>query len=70
MKVIGFILLVVGVLMMVVNGINWTTEEKVVDIGPLEVNKEKQHGIGWPVYAGGIVAVAGVVLVVAGAKKK
>lgn len=56
--------------MMVFNVINFTTEEKVVDLGPLEVNKEKEHTIGWPVYVGGIVGVAGVIMIVAGAKKK
>lgn len=70
MKLTGIILLIIGIIMMVINGINWTTKEKVVDLGPIEVNKEKEHGVGWPVYAGGIVAAAGVVLIVAGVKKK
>lgn len=70
MKTTGIVLLIVGILMMVFNVINFTTEEKVVDLGPLEVNKEKEHTIGWPVYVGGIVGVAGVIMIVAGAKKK
>ncbi len=70
MRTTGIVLLIVGILMMVFNVINFTTEEKVVDLGPLEVNKEKEHTIGWPVYVGGIVGVAGVIMIVAGAKKK
>lgn len=70
MKTTGIVLLIVGIIMMVFNVINFTTEEKVVDLGPLEVNKEKEHTIGWPVYVGGIVGVAGVIMIVAGAKKK
>ena len=70
MKVIGIILAIVGVLMLLFNTVNFTTEEKVADIGPIEINKEKEHSVGWPVYAGGIVLVGGVVLLVAGSKKK
>lgn len=70
MKVTGIILIVVGILMLIFNTINFTTEEKVVDIGPLEVNKEEEKTIGWSVYAGGIVLIAGIALVAVGAKKK
>ncbi|HEY9178145.1 MAG TPA: hypothetical protein VIN07_10660 [Flavipsychrobacter sp.] len=70
MKVTGIVLIVVGILMLIFNTINFTTEEKVVDIGPLEINKEEEKTIGWPVYAGGIVLIAGIALVAVGAKKK
>lgn len=70
MKIAGIVLIVIGVLMLVFNTINFTTKEKVVDIGPLEVNKEKERTIGWPVYAGGIVLIAGIALVAVGSKKK
>jgi len=40
-----------------------------VDLGPVEVNKKENKWIGWPTYAGGLVAVIGVVLVV-GANRK
>lgn len=69
MKVTGVILLIVGILMLVFNSINFKTKEKVADIGPLEINKEKKHSVGWPVYVGGIVVLAGVGLIVAGNKK-
>lgn len=70
MKGLGIVLLVVGILMLIFTNINFTTKEKVVDIGPLEVNKEKEHNVNWPGYAGGIIAAAGVVLLVIGSRKK
>lgn len=70
MKVTGIILVVIGTLMLIFNTINFTTEEKVVDIGPLEVNKEKERTVGWPVYAGGIVLIAGIAVIAVGSKKK
>lgn len=69
MKVLGGILVVVGILMLVFQGFNFTKKEKVADIGPLEINKEENKSVDWPMYAGGIVLVAGVVILVAGNKK-
>ena len=69
MRILGIILVVAGILMFVFNGINLTTEKKVVDLGPLEINKKENKWIGWPVWAGGIAVVAGIVLIVADRKK-
>lgn len=65
MRTLGVVLIVVGILMFIVRTINFTTEKKVVDLGPLEVNKKETKTVGWPVYAGAIAVVAGIVLVVA-----
>lgn len=70
MKTFGIILIVVGILMMVFRGFNFTRSEKVVDLGPLEVNKKEKESVGWPIYAGGIAIGAGVILLVAGNKKR
>ena len=69
MRVLGLILIVAGIIMIVIRGLNIQTEKKVVDIGPLEVNKTENRWVGWPTYAGGIIAVIGVILVVADRKK-
>lgn len=65
MKPLGIILIVVGILMFVFTNINFTTEKKVVDLGPVEVNKKENKSIAWPIWAGGIAVIAGVVLIVA-----
>lgn len=69
MKIAGIFLLILGIIMVAINGFNWTTKEKVVDLGPVEINKEKEHSIGWPMYLGGAILVGGIVLIVAGNKK-
>ena len=69
MRVFGIILVVVGILMAVITGFNFKTEKKVVDLGPLQVNKEQNHHVGWPTYTGGIIAVIGIGLIIAGKKK-
>jgi hypothetical protein len=69
MKTIGIILIVVGILMAVFRGFSVTTEKEVADIGPLEINKKENKWIGWPTYAGGILALVGVVLIVSDKKR-
>lgn len=70
MKGLGIALLVIGLLMLIFTTVNFTTKEKVVDIGPLEINKEKEHSIGWPAYAGGVIGLAGIAFLIAGSKSK
>lgn len=69
MKVLGTILIIAGIAMIIFRGFSFQTQKKVVDIGPVEINKKENKWVGWPTYAGGIVAIAGVVLLVAGKKK-
>lgn len=63
MKVTGVILIVIGILMFVFNNVSFTQEKKVIDIGPLQVNRQEHKTIGWPVYAGGIAVLAGIALI-------
>ena len=70
MKIFGIILIAAGILMLVFRSFSFTQEKKVVDIGPVEINKKENKTIGWPIYAGAIALVAGLVLVVADRKSK
>jgi hypothetical protein len=70
MKTFGIILIVAGIAMILIRGFSVTTEENVVDVGPLEVNKKENKWIGWPTYAGALVAIVGVVMVVADKRKR
>jgi hypothetical protein len=69
MRVTGYILIILGTLMLVFNGINYTKKKEIVDLGPLEINKKENRRIGWPMWAGGIAVAAGIVLVLADRKK-
>ena len=40
MRTVGIILIVVGIAMLLFRGFSVKTEEKVIDVGPLEVNKK------------------------------
>ena len=69
MKAIGIVLIVLGLGMLIFRGFSVQTEKKLVDVGPLEVNKKENKWIGWPVYAGGIAIIAGIILVATDRKK-
>lgn len=68
MKTLGIVLIAVGILMMAITGINYVTKEKVVDLGPLEINKEKNHPIQWSPIVGGVLFIGGIIVLAA--KKK
>jgi len=65
----GIVLIVLGVLALVYQGITYTTRENVFKLGPIEANKEERKTIPLPPVVGGIALVAGVALVVAGSRK-
>ncbi len=69
MKTLGIILLVIGLVMTVFTGFTLITKEKVVDLGPLEINKEEKTPIYWSPITGGVLAVAGVVILLIGRSK-
>ncbi|MBL7717657.1 MAG: hypothetical protein JNL72_02375 [Flavipsychrobacter sp.] len=70
MRILGIVLIVAGVLLFLFNSVSFTQKKEVAEIGPLEINKTETRKIGWPVYTGGIVIGAGVVLLIAASKKK
>ena len=69
MKVIGIVLIGVGIIMLIFRGFSFTQEKKVVDLGPVEINKKEKKSVNWPMYAGGIAVIAGVCLVAVDRKK-
>ncbi len=70
MKIIGVILIILGILMFVFGNVTFTTKEKVVDVGPVEINKKEKKTIAWPNYAGGVAVVAGVVILLVAGKRR
>jgi drug/metabolite transporter (DMT)-like permease len=69
MKIFGIVLILIGIAMIIVRDISVPTQKKLVDIGPVEINKTENKWIGWPTYSGAVIAVVGVILVVSGRKR-
>jgi UDP-N-acetylmuramyl pentapeptide phosphotransferase/UDP-N-acetylglucosamine-1-phosphate transferase len=64
MKTLAIVLIAIGALMTIFTGFNFTKKEKVVDVGPLEINKEEKTPIAWSPILGGVLLVAGIVILV------
>jgi hypothetical protein len=58
-----------GIAGLVVGRFSYTTEEKVLDVGPLQATAEKEHSIHIPDIAGIVAVIAGGVLVVASRRR-
>ncbi len=67
-KTIGIVLILIGIAAFAFSGFSFTTKEKVVDLGPLEINKDKKHNVNWPPIAGVVLAVGGIVLLLSDRK--
>jgi len=65
----GIILIVIGIVALAYQGITYTTREKVVDIGPIQMTAEKTKTLPLPPIVGGVALVGGIVLLVMGSKK-
>jgi hypothetical protein len=62
MKAIGIVLVILGIVGLVWGGISWTRKDTVIDAGPVEITADKRESIPLPPIAGGVMLVAGVVL--------
>ena len=67
--IIAIILIAVGVLAFAYQGITYTTREKVVDLGPIQVTSEKTRSIPLPPIVGAIALAGGIVLLIVERKK-
>ncbi len=67
--VIGIILIVIGVVSLVYQGITYTTHKEVVEVGPIQATVEKKKTIPLPPILGGLALASGVVLVIVGVKR-
>ncbi|MFV5687916.1 hypothetical protein ACM55M_04760 [Flavobacterium sp. ZT3R25] len=63
-RTIGIIMTIIGIIMLLYNSFNYVTTEKVVDIGPIQINKEVNHPLEWSPIVGIVLAVVGIVLII------
>jgi uncharacterized membrane protein len=67
-KTIGIFLLVLGIVMLIWTGFSYTKKEKVVDAGPIHISADKEKSVNWPPYAGGILVIGGIALLLTSKK--
>ena len=65
---IAILLIALGVVAFGYQGFTYTTREKVVDLGPLQMTAEKTKTFPLPPIVGAIALVGGIVLLITGKK--
>lgn len=66
---VGIILIIIGIVALAYQGFTYTTTEKAVDLGPIQINTEREHTIPLPPIVGGIALIGGIALLVVGGRK-
>jgi hypothetical protein len=66
---LGIALIVLGVIAFAYQGITYTTQETILDVGPLQATVDKQETISLPPIVGALSLVGGIVLLIVGARK-
>jgi hypothetical protein len=69
MKKVGIIILGIGLIITIVTGFNFVTREKVVDIGELQISRDKHHRLAWSPIVGVVVMAIGGGILLIGSKK-
>lgn len=68
--IIGLVLIVLGLAALAVPAISYTTEEQVLQVGPIEATAETRKTIGIPAYAGVALLVVGGIMIIAGQRRR
>lgn len=70
MRTLGIILIVLGILGFLTEAISFTTEEQVMDLGPLEVERQEERTVPVTPIASGAAVVVGIGLVAVSGRKE
>ena len=61
---IGIVLIVLGVIALAYQGFTYTTREKVIDAGPIQISADKEKTVPIPPILGALALAGGVILLV------
>jgi uncharacterized membrane protein HdeD (DUF308 family) len=68
--ILGVVLIVFGLAALAYQGITYTTKETVIDIGPIKATADREKTLRLPPVVGIAAVAGGVVLLIAGARKR
>ena len=67
-SIVGILLIIAGILTLTYQGFTYTKQEKIAQIGQVNVTADTQQTVYFPPILGGAAIVVGIVLVVVGRK--
>lgn len=69
-SVVGVLLIAIGGLALAYQQVSYQKRETVLDIGPIQATAETTETIPIPAWAGGLVLMAGVVVLISGLRRR
>lgn len=69
-RIVGAILVVVGLVGLLWGGLFWTREKTVLDIGPIQARAQEREGMPISPIVGGVILAAGVVLLLVPGRRR
>jgi hypothetical protein len=61
---IALILVVLGIVALAYQGFTYTTQKKVIDVGPIQATKQEHHSVPLPPIVGAIALVGGIIMLI------
>ena len=69
-RIVGMILIVIGLVGLLFGGVFWTREKTVLDIGPVKAKAQERDGVPISPIVGGVIVAAGVVLLLVPTRRR
>ena len=66
---IGIVLIIIGAMAFIYQGVTYTSREKIIDIGPIHASADTRKTIPLSPLFGGLALAGGIVMVIIGRKK-
>ena len=63
MKKAGIFIILLGLGLTIVTAFTFFTKEKVVDLGPIQIEKKENHPIQWSPIVGVVLLIGGIVVI-------
>jgi hypothetical protein len=67
---LGVLLAVVGIFALVYQGVSFTRQKNILDVGPIHATRDDTERIPLPPIVGGLALLGGAALLIIGAKQK
>jgi hypothetical protein len=61
-RIVGLVLIVIGLIALISGGVFWTNRETIVDAGPLEITADEREGVAIPPVVGILSLIGGIAL--------
>jgi hypothetical protein len=69
MRILAIVLIILGVLALCYGGFTYVTQEKVADVGPVQVTREREKTVWVPPVLGAAAVVAGAAMLLLGSRR-